>query len=72
MLSKIGPTELILIVGVALLIFGPSKLPELGKSIGKSIREFKGAMKETTDAVTKEVSEVTKAAAAEPQTGSKS
>lgn len=71
MFNKIGMTELLLIAGVALLIFGPSKLPELGKSIGKSIREFKGAMKETTDAVTKEINEV-KAAAVDPPTGSAS
>lgn len=70
-LNKIGMTELLLIAGVALLIFGPSKLPELGKSIGKSIREFKGAMKETTDAVTKEINEV-KAAAVEPPGGTPS
>lgn len=44
MMSKIGVGELVLILGVALLFFGPSKLPELGKAVGKSIREFKGAM----------------------------
>lgn len=70
MLNKIGMTELLLIAGVALLIFGPSKLPELGKSIGKSIREFKGAMKETTDAVTKEINEVK--ATVEPPAGTPS
>lgn len=34
--------ELVLILGIALVIFGPSKLPELGKSFGKAIGEFKG------------------------------
>jgi sec-independent protein translocase protein TatA len=38
---KIGPMEMILIVGIALVIFGPAKLPELGKALGKGIREFK-------------------------------
>jgi len=56
--SKIGVSELILIIGAALLLFGPSKLPELGKAVGKSIREFKGAIKETTDTVTGAANEV--------------
>lgn len=40
-LSKIGPFELIVILVVVLLIFGPNKLPELGKSVAKTINEFK-------------------------------
>jgi sec-independent protein translocase protein TatA len=48
MFEKIGPMELVVILIVALLIFGPSKLPELGKSVGKSIREFKSAVKDVT------------------------
>lgn len=67
MFSKIGFGEIALIVGVALLIFGPSKLPELGKAVGKSIREFKGAMSQTAEEVTKAASEV-KSAATEPAT----
>ena len=39
------PMHLLLIFGLALLIFGPKKLPELGKGIGESIRGFKSAMK---------------------------
>lgn len=42
MFGKLGSTELILILGIALVIFGPSKLPEIGKSFGKAIGEFKG------------------------------
>jgi len=42
---RIGPTELLLILAIALLLFGPSKLPDLGKSLGKAIREFKDAAK---------------------------
>jgi len=38
------PTHLILIFGIALLVLGPKKLPELGKGIGESIRGFKSAM----------------------------
>lgn len=40
------PTHLLLILGIALILFGPKKLPELGKGIGESIRGFKSAMKE--------------------------
>lgn len=43
MLGSIGPWELILILAIALLIFGPGKLPEAGKALGNSIREFKKA-----------------------------
>ena len=42
----IGTPEIIIIIVVALLIFGPSKLPELGKSLGKGLREFKKATTE--------------------------
>jgi len=38
------PTHLILIAGIALLIFGPKKLPEFGKGLGEGIRGFKAAM----------------------------
>jgi sec-independent protein translocase protein TatA len=40
------PMHLILILVIVLVIFGPGKLPELGAGLGKSIREFKKAMKE--------------------------
>ena len=39
------PMHLLLIFGLALLVFGPKKLPELGKGLGESIRGFKSAMK---------------------------
>jgi len=41
------PMHLLLIFGIALLVFGPKKLPELGKGIGEGIRGFKSAMKES-------------------------
>lgn len=41
MFGKIGTGELILILAIALIVVGPGKLPELGKSLGKSINEFK-------------------------------
>jgi sec-independent protein translocase protein TatA len=40
------PMHLLVIFGIALLVFGPKKLPELGKAIGEGIRGFKSAMKE--------------------------
>jgi sec-independent protein translocase protein TatA len=40
------PMHLLMIFGIALLVFGPKKLPELGKGIGEGIRGFKSAMKE--------------------------
>ena len=42
----LGMPELILILVIALVIFGPSKLPEMGASVGKAIREFRSATKE--------------------------
>lgn len=43
---NIGATELIVILGIALIIFGPGKLPELGRSLGSAIKEFRSS---TTD-----------------------
>ncbi|GGD89370.1 twin-arginine translocase TatA/TatE family subunit [Paenibacillus nasutitermitis] len=48
MLSSIGIPGLILIFLLALLLFGPSKLPELGRSFGTTLREFKKSTKELT------------------------
>ena len=47
--GAIGIPSLILILVVALLIFGPSKLPEIGKAAGSSLREFKNATKGLMD-----------------------
>jgi len=44
MFGSLGAPELIVIFIVALLVFGPSKLPELGKSLGEAIRGFKKAI----------------------------
>lgn len=40
-MPNIGPVELIVILAIALLVLGPKKLPEVGKSLGRGIREFK-------------------------------
>jgi sec-independent protein translocase protein TatA len=42
--GKIGIPELVILFGITLLIFGPSKLASLGKSLGEGIRGFKSAM----------------------------
>ena len=44
MLPGIGPMELIVVLVVALVIFGPKKLPDLGRSIGGGMREFKNSI----------------------------
>lgn len=44
----IGAPELMIILVIALVIFGPAKLPEIGKGLGKSLNEFKRASKELT------------------------
>lgn len=40
-MGRLGTGELIIILIIALVVFGPSKLPEIGRSLGESIREFK-------------------------------
>ncbi|MFY0545748.1 twin-arginine translocase TatA/TatE family subunit [Brevibacillus sp. H7] len=54
MLSSIGIPGLILILVIALVVFGPSKLPQIGKAIGDSIREFKKSTKDVFEDGTKE------------------
>ena len=50
-MPNIGAPELIIILVIALLILGPGKLPEVGASIGKSIREFRKASSDLNDTV---------------------
>lgn len=49
-LPNIGPLELIIILAIALLIVGPGRLPEMGNAIGRTIREFRNASTDITDA----------------------
>ena len=44
-----GPLEMAVIAGAALLIFGPKKLPQLGKSVGSAMKEFRSAVKNVSD-----------------------
>ncbi|MHB0859292.1 MAG: twin-arginine translocase TatA/TatE family subunit [Anaerolineae bacterium] len=45
-MPQLGPTELIIILVIVILVFGVGKLPEVGGALGKSIKEFKSASKE--------------------------
>lgn len=56
---RLGPTELVLILGIALVIFGPSKLPEIGKSLGKALGEFKSHANKVTNEVDNIINEET-------------
>lgn len=55
---NIGWTELLLVLGVALVIFGPGKLPELGQTLGRAIREFKSAVNNIDVDIKKEVNDL--------------
>ncbi len=55
MFGSIGMTELIVILVIALIVFGPRKLPELGRSLGKSIGEFKRASNELRSTIEDEI-----------------
>ena len=57
MFGSIGMPELVLIFVVALLVFGPRKLPEIGKSIGKGLAEFKRASDELKRTIEDEIEE---------------
>jgi sec-independent protein translocase protein TatA len=46
MFGRIGMTELLLVLGIALVIFGPKQLPKLGKAFGRTIRSFKDGVDE--------------------------
>ncbi|MCY1590313.1 twin-arginine translocase TatA/TatE family subunit [Staphylococcus pettenkoferi] len=48
-LGMTGPTNLVIISIIALIIFGPKKLPQFGKAIGDTLREFKSATKHIDD-----------------------
>ena len=57
MFGRIGPAELILVLVIALVIFGPKKRPEIGKAVGQAIREFK----KHSDKVTEDIAKATDA-----------
>ena len=60
MFSNIGVPGLILILVLALIIFGPKKLPEIGRAVGQTLSEFKKSAKELTSDAVEEIEEVKK------------
>jgi len=62
MLSNIGIPGLVMILILALIIFGPKKLPELGRAAGQTLREFKKSTKELTEDITEPIDDVKKEA----------
>ena len=48
-MPNVGPLELVVILAIALIVLGPKKLPEVGRSIGKGMREFKESLNGETD-----------------------
>lgn len=63
---NIGPGELILILVIALVVLGPGKLPDVASSLGKSVREFRKAATDVTEAGKLDGSSTTPAAATPP------
>jgi len=59
-MGPIGFQELILILVIALLVFGPKKLPELGRSLGKALGEFRRASNEIKHSIEKELEDTEK------------
>ena len=59
-MGGIGGMEIFIILVVALVIFGPKKLPEMGRSLGKALREFKSAGSDLQDELTKAANEIDK------------
>ncbi|MDN4493400.1 twin-arginine translocase TatA/TatE family subunit [Ureibacillus aquaedulcis] len=58
MIQSIGIPGLVIILAIALILFGPSKLPQLGKAVGQTLKEFKNSTKDIVDDVTGEFKEV--------------
>ena len=48
-MPNVGPLEIIVVLALVLIIFGPKRLPELGHSLGKGIREFRGSLSGEND-----------------------
>lgn len=66
-MPNIGPLELAIVLIIALVIFGPKRLPDLGKSLGKGMREFKDSLAGENDDDDEEEQARLEAAASQPQ-----
>ncbi len=58
--GRIGLWEILLVLAVALIIFGPTKLPEMGRSIGNGLKEFRKATRELKDSISLDDNETDK------------
>jgi len=67
---NIGPGELILVLVIVLIIFGPGKLPDVGNAIGKGLREFRKASSELEDSIRGEPVQATRQEQSAPSAGS--
>jgi sec-independent protein translocase protein TatA len=65
-MPNIGPVELIVILVIALIVIGPGRLPDVGAALGKSIKEFRKASSDITDATRVDAPAQTAAAPAAP------
>ncbi|WBW97231.1 twin-arginine translocase TatA/TatE family subunit [Oceanirhabdus sp. W0125-5] len=57
MFGRLGGTELLIILVVGFLIFGPKKLPEIGKAFGDTVREFKKSSKDVENGIKEAIEE---------------
>lgn len=48
-MGNVGPLEILVVLVIALIVFGPKRLPELGRSLGRGIREFRGSISGEAD-----------------------
>jgi sec-independent protein translocase protein TatA len=62
-MMQIGPMELVVVAIIALIVLGPSKLPDAARAMGKGMREFKGALAGETDDREEHEERITRAAA---------
>ena len=60
-MPNIGPLEIVIVLIIALMVFGPKRLPELGRSMGKGIREFKDSVTGDKDDDDDDVREIERA-----------
>lgn len=60
MFRNLGAPELLLILAIALVVFGPAKLPEIGKSVGKAINEFKAQANKVSEDIKVNMDDETK------------
>ena len=51
MIPNIGPMEIAIVLVIALVVFGPKRLPELGKSVGNGLKEFKSSISDSSPAI---------------------